>query len=138
MQLSNIKELLSGWLGVCADFLRTYRKYVLAMCGLIVVVVVFFSSVLPVIARMARESGSKVKVVEKTLADSFSTRLIEPGDMFLVDEPSFFPQIILSREPQAWSAEDVQSFWVDPLQQGSDRWQEEVKEALDTFMEKIP
>ncbi|MDR2151070.1 MAG: hypothetical protein LBO67_09770 [Spirochaetaceae bacterium] len=136
MQLwSKITEIVSG--GV--NLLRTYRKYVLAACGLIIVTVVFFSSILPALGKKVREtSRPQVQEVERTLADSFTTRTIEPDALFLADEPDFFPQIILSREPQTWSAEDVQSLWVDPLQKGTEQWQEEIKKALDTFMEKVP
>ena len=135
--LSKIKEILS----ICAEFLRQYRKYIIGACGLIVLMLVFFLAGVPAISRITREvrtSNTKNNTTQTSIADSFSTRTIDSDDMFLLEEPDFFPNIILNREPQSWSAKDVETFWTDPLQKGSEQWQEEMKKTLDKLMENIP
>jgi hypothetical protein len=64
---------------------------------------------------------------------------IPPEELFLPEEPDFIPGVLLERERRtSWSAEDVESFWQDPLRNGEEQWREQVEAIIDELMERVP
>jgi hypothetical protein len=64
---------------------------------------------------------------------------IPPAELFLPDEPDFLPGVILQREPRkAWTAEEAEPFWYNPLERGEEEWRNRIRAALDEFLEHVP
>jgi hypothetical protein len=64
---------------------------------------------------------------------------IPPEDLFLPEEPDFLPPVILERERRdAWTAQDAEPYWYNPLEQGEDEWRERVEQVIDDLLERVP
>jgi hypothetical protein len=74
----------------------------------------------------------------EALARSFEAKNIPPEELFWPDEPDFVPHVQLDRLPQGLSGETggVSAYWTDPEESG--RWEEHVRSAVDSIMEKVP
>jgi hypothetical protein len=65
--------------------------------------------------------------------------IIPPDELFLPDEPDFIPGVMLGREQRtAWTADDADSLWQDPLKNGEEPWRNRVEDAIDAIMESVP
>jgi hypothetical protein len=77
--------------------------------------------------------------VENPVTEVFRSAPIPPEDLFLPDEPDFLPPVILEREPRdAWTADDAEPYWYNPLEQGEEEWRERVEQVIDELLERIP
>jgi hypothetical protein len=77
--------------------------------------------------------------VNGPVAAMFKPALIPPDQLFLPEEPDFLPGVILEREQRdAWTAEDAEPYWYNPLEQGEDEWRERVERVIDELLERIP
>jgi hypothetical protein len=64
---------------------------------------------------------------------------IPAAELFLPDEPDFLPGVILQREPrEAWTAEEAEPFWYNPLEKGEEVWRNRIRSVLDEFLEYVP
>jgi hypothetical protein len=64
---------------------------------------------------------------------------IPPEELFLPDEPDFLPPVILERERRdAWTADDAEPYWYNPLEQGEEEWREWVEQVIDDLLERVP
>jgi hypothetical protein len=64
---------------------------------------------------------------------------ISPEELFLPEEPDLLPGVILEREQRdAWTAEDAESYWYNPLEQGEEEWRERVEQVIDELLERVP
>ncbi|MDR2516977.1 MAG: hypothetical protein LBC88_06310 [Spirochaetaceae bacterium] len=65
--------------------------------------------------------------------------VIPAEEIFLPPEPDFLPQRLLERERRtAWTQEDAEPFWTDPLTEGREPYEALVRRAVDGIMERIP
>ena len=65
--------------------------------------------------------------------------LIPPDDLFLPNEPDFMPGVMPGRERRSeWTAEDVEPFWQDPLENGEEPWRNRIEKTIDEIMESVP
>jgi hypothetical protein len=72
-------------------------------------------------------------------AGIFNPAPIPPEDLFLPEEPDFLPPVILGRERrEAWTAEDAEPFWYDPLEDSKEEWRDLVEELVDDLLERVP
>jgi hypothetical protein len=72
-------------------------------------------------------------------AGMFKPAPIPPDQLFLPEEPDFLPGVILEREQRdAWTAEDAEPYWYNPLEQGEGEWRERVEQVIDELLERIP
>ncbi|MDR2258687.1 MAG: hypothetical protein LBE14_06015 [Treponema sp.] len=78
-----------------------------------------------------RAAGDKGGVPQKTP--------IPPEELFLPAEPDFLPEVMLERERrQAWTAEDAEPYWQNPLKTGEEPWRDRVEAAVDELLERVP
>jgi hypothetical protein len=64
---------------------------------------------------------------------------ISPDEIFLPDEPDFIPGVLPEREQRSsWTEEDAALFWQDPLKYGEEHWRENIEEAIEKFLERVP
>jgi hypothetical protein len=64
---------------------------------------------------------------------------IPPDELFLPEEPDLLPGVILERERRdAWTAEDAEPYWYNPLEQGEEEWRERVEQVIDELLERVP
>jgi hypothetical protein len=64
---------------------------------------------------------------------------IPPEELFLPEEPDFLPPVILEREQRdAWTADDAEPYWYNPLEQGEEEWRERVEQVIDDLLERVP
>lgn len=64
---------------------------------------------------------------------------IPPGELFLPEEPDFLPALILGRERRdAWTAEDAEPFWHNPLEGGEEQWRARIESVIDELLEHVP
>jgi hypothetical protein len=64
---------------------------------------------------------------------------IPPEDLFLPEEPDFLPPVILGRERRdAWTADDAEPYWYNPLEEGEAGWREQVEKVVDELLERVP
>jgi hypothetical protein len=72
-------------------------------------------------------------------AGIFNPVPIPPEDLFLPEEPDFLPPVILERERrEAWTEEDAEPFWYNPLEDGEEEWRELVEKLIDDLLERVP
>jgi hypothetical protein len=72
-------------------------------------------------------------------AGMFKPAPIPPEELFLPEEPDFLPGVILEREQRdAWTAEDAEPYWYNPLEQGEEEWRERVEQVIDGLLERVP
>jgi hypothetical protein len=72
-------------------------------------------------------------------AGIFNPAPIPPEDLFLPEEPDFLPPVILERERRgAWTAEDAEPFWYNPLEDGEEGWRDLVEKVIDDLLERVP
>lgn len=64
---------------------------------------------------------------------------IPAEELFLPDEPSFLPGVLLEREKRAsWNEQDASEHWQDPLKAGEEPWRRKVETFIDNILERIP
>jgi hypothetical protein len=72
-------------------------------------------------------------------AGVFRSVPIPPEDLFLPEEPDFLPGVLLDREQrEAWTAEDAETFWYNPLEDGEEGWRDQVEKVIDDLLERVP
>jgi len=73
-------------------------------------------------------------------AARLDSRIVIPlDDIFLPDEPDFIPGVLLGRDKRsAWTEQDAEEYWLDPLRYGEEQWREKIEMAVDDFLERVP
>ncbi|MDR1444508.1 MAG: hypothetical protein LBI94_06480 [Treponema sp.] len=72
-------------------------------------------------------------------AGTFKAVPVPPEDLFLPEEPDFLPPVILERERRdAWTADDAEPYWYNPLEEGEEGWREQVEKVIDELLERVP
>jgi hypothetical protein len=72
-------------------------------------------------------------------AGMFKDAPIPAGELFLPEEPDFLPSVILERRRRdAWTADDAEPYWYNPLEQGEEVWRDRVEQVIDELLERIP
>ena len=65
--------------------------------------------------------------------------IILPDELFLPDEPDFIPGVMTEREQRtAWTEEDAEPWWRDPLKDGGQNWLDVIEETVDRILEGVP
>ena len=69
-----------------------------------------------------------------------SEQFIIPSDeLFLPDEPDFIPGVMTEREQRAaWTEEDAEPWWRDPLKNGGQNWLDVIEKTVDEIFEGVP
>jgi hypothetical protein len=64
---------------------------------------------------------------------------VPPEELFLPEEPDFLPPVILERpRREAWTVEDAEAHWYNPLEQGEEAWRERVEQVIEELLERVP
>jgi hypothetical protein len=64
---------------------------------------------------------------------------IAAEELFLPDEPDYLPGVLLERERRdSWTEQDASEYWQDPLKYGEEQWRENLTNAIDEFLERVP
>jgi hypothetical protein len=72
-------------------------------------------------------------------AEMFRPAPVPPEELFLPEEPDLLPGVIPEREQRdAWTAEDAEPYWYNPLEQGEEEWRERVEQVIDELLERVP
>ena len=82
------------------------------------------------------------RAMETTAAEAspeHSGAVIPVEELFLPEEPDFLPKRLLERESRAaWTREDAEPFWTDPLTEGREPYEGLVRRVVDGIMERVP
>jgi hypothetical protein len=101
------------------------------LAGLALVLFILLAAVI-----FERRPGSKGP---ETGTAVFKSAPIPPEDLFLPEEPDFLPPVILERERRdAWTVDDAEPYWYNPLEHGEEEWRERVEEVIDDLLERVP
>jgi hypothetical protein len=84
-------------------------------------------------------AAGRPAALEEPEAGVLNSVPIPPEDLFLPEEPDFLPPIILERERRdAWTADDAEPYWYNPLEEGEEGWREQVEKVIDELLERVP
>jgi hypothetical protein len=76
---------------------------------------------------------------EKPQVDVFVPDRISDADIFFPNEPDFLPPVIFEQEQKdAWTEDDAETFWTDPLEYGSAYWRGRISDTVDSLLERVP
>jgi hypothetical protein len=81
---------------------------------------------------------SKSEIVQMPLRVTSGVPSIPAEDIFPPDEPDYLPNVILEREPRAWSAEDTREYWTNPLENERVDWRGAITNVVDDIMDTLP
>ncbi|MDR3160688.1 MAG: hypothetical protein LBU28_03640 [Spirochaetaceae bacterium] len=99
------------------------------LVGLVLLVLILFALIIAAGRPAAKQPAAAV----------FRSVTIPPEDLFLPEEPDFLPPVILEREQRdAWTVDDAESYWYDPLEPGEAEWRERVEQVIDDLLERVP
>jgi hypothetical protein len=60
-------------------------------------------------------------------------------EFYLADEPDFLPEILSEREPRLqWTPDDALPFWVNPVSEEPEKWQERITTVIDELLKDVP
>ncbi|MDR2448019.1 MAG: hypothetical protein LBD58_12155 [Treponema sp.] len=90
------------------------------------------------IEKSADVKPSKPEIVQMPLRVTSGVPSIPVEDIFPPDEPDYLPNVILEREPRAWSAEDTREYWTNPLENERVDWRETITNVVDGIMDAVP
>jgi hypothetical protein len=110
------------------------EKLGFVLAGLVLVLVLVLLILLSVTIAAGRPAV--LKEPEAGVPRSVS---IPPENLFLPEEPDFLPPVILEREQRdAWTADDAEPYWYNPLEEGEEGWREQVEKVIDELLERVP
>jgi hypothetical protein len=102
----------------------------LALAGLTVLMILLLAAIITGRPSPRESEGGAV---------AFGAAPIPPEDLFLPEEPDFLPSVILERERRdAWTTDDAEPYWYNPLEHGEEEWRERVEEVIDDLLERAP
>jgi hypothetical protein len=92
-----------------------------------------------IILLLALIPAARSPAVPAAGAGMFRPVPVPPEELFLPEEPDLLPGVILEREQRdAWTAEDAEPYWYNPLEQGEEEWRERVEQVIDELLERVP
>jgi hypothetical protein len=130
--VSDLLAMFKRLLNQCQELFKSIiqdRRIFLIIAALVVVVCIC-------ILTLSIAMSSRLKT--STVSDSFSVAEIPQEEIFTMDEPDFLPPILLQREPQPWTVENILPFWTDPLENGELEWRERIRSSVDILLQEVP
>jgi hypothetical protein len=101
-----------------------------ALCILIVCLVAAVSGMNRRPDSLVKGGGSPIPALQPA---------IPPEELFFPEEPDFLPGPIPERERRkAWTAENAEPFWYNPLEKGEEPWRNRIESAIDELLEHVP
>ncbi|MDR1948514.1 MAG: hypothetical protein LBQ38_03910 [Spirochaetaceae bacterium] len=127
-----VRELLAAG----GELLRTRRKILFISLGALALLLL--AALLTAVLLLGRGSRGASRLGEG-ISEAFAPRPIPAEELFLPEEPDFLPGVILERERrEAWTAEDAEPFWTDPLEAGPELYLDRIRGMIDEMMERVP
>jgi hypothetical protein len=141
--LPDLIDKLKGLFAVIVEFLKglpgkifspSNRRVVLIGLGAFLVILL-----LGIIIGLIGSKGGNRTRPDPAPVSSFQRIAIPAEDLFLPEEPDFIPGVLLEREPRnAWTADDAEPYWQDPLKNGEEQWRDRIESEIDALLERVP
>jgi len=114
-----------------AAALKRYWPFIAA--GLVILVIT------PLVTFAVLRSRAQAEKTQAPPAPLFEDVAIPDESLFLPDEPDFVPEVLPERERrETWTERDAERFWQDPRAGGEEPLKDDLTEAIDRILERVP